>query len=246
MELDCYFIDERGRLEVRPAPLKREWMDAARERAPYRCVPLAVANGFGWELLSPVGFTAIWNGGQDVDGLVVLADEGDEPLAYSHFGEGILTFHIPALFRTDTDTDLMVQGPINRPKDAIAPLTGIVESDWGPFSFTMNWKFTRPKTAVRFKKGEPFCHIFPIRRGSLESVEPRLSHISAKPALQAEHESWLAARIQFIKDLKIPGSDARSQKWQKNYLRGVTPRGDRAPASHRIKSHTKPLKEFGE
>ena len=37
----------------------------------------------------------------------------------------------------------MVTGPFNQPKDAIQPLTAIVETDWAPFTFTMNWKFTR-------------------------------------------------------------------------------------------------------
>ena len=40
----------------------------------------------------------------------------------------------------------MVQGPINRPKDGIAALPGIIETDWSPYSFTMNWMFTRPGT----------------------------------------------------------------------------------------------------
>jgi len=28
----------------------------------------------------------------------------------------------------------MVQGPINAPKDAIAAITGILETEWSPFS----------------------------------------------------------------------------------------------------------------
>jgi hypothetical protein len=139
-------------------------MDAAHVRSPYRCLPLVIANTYGWEILSPVGFTAMWNGGPATDGVVVLPDPGPPPPAVSHFGHGILTFKLPFVFRTDPGTDLIVQGPMNQPKDAIAALTGVVESDWGPFSFTMNWKFTRPKTAVRFRKGEAICHLIPIER----------------------------------------------------------------------------------
>ena len=64
----------------------------------------------------------------------------------------------------------MVQGPINRPKDGIAALSGIIETDWSPYSFTMNWMFTRPGTPVRFEKGEPYCHIFPVSCGALERL----------------------------------------------------------------------------
>ena len=62
--------------------------------------------------------------------------------------------------------------PINRPKDAIAALTGLIETDWSPYSFTMNWQFARTHTAVRFiEKGEPFCHLMPVRRGEIEAVK---------------------------------------------------------------------------
>ncbi|MCX7305911.1 MAG: DUF6065 family protein [Hyphomicrobiales bacterium] len=236
MELTCYVDgDDRG-FEIRPAPGRRAWMDSAHERAPYRCTPLVIANGFGWELLSPVAFSAIWNGGQAKDGLVVLEEPGTVPPAHSHFGEGILTFRMPLVFRTDPGTDLIVQGPINRPKDAISPLTGIVESDWGPFSFTMNWKFTRARTAIHFAKGEPFCTIIPVERGALEKIHPRMVPLSAEPALKTSHAKWIAARNAFNEDLLIEGSQARESGWQKHYQRGVDPDGNRGPDSHRTKT----------
>jgi hypothetical protein len=201
-----------------------------------------VANGFGWEILSPAGFTAIWNGGPAWDGVTVLPDPETRPPASSHFGFGILTFSLPFLFRTEPETDLLVQGPVNRPKDGIAPLTGVVESDWGPFSFTMNWKFTRPKTAVRFKKGEPIGHIYPVARGALERVEPKLLPISANPELEADHREWKASREKFNADLKVPDSAATAEKWQKHYQRGIDLHGRPAPSSHRTKTQLKPFR----
>ncbi|MFB8344846.1 DUF6065 family protein [Brucella cytisi] len=44
--------------------------------------------------------------------------------------------------KTEPEFDLFVTGSINRPKDAISPLTGFVETDWSPYTFTMNWRFT--------------------------------------------------------------------------------------------------------
>lgn len=245
MELTCYVDGDGGGFEVRPATSRREWMDAAQGRNPYRCLPLVVANGYGWEILSPVGFSAIWNGGAHRNGLVVLADPGTEPPAHSHFGEGILTFRMPLVFRTDPGTDLMVQGPINRPKDAIAPLTGLVESDWGPFGFTMNWKFTRSRTAIRFRAGEPFCHIFPVERGALERVAPRMLPLSSVPDLATSHAEWMAARKQFNADLKVEGSAARKAGWQKHYQRGTDFHGNPGPESHRTRSKARPFNKGG-
>ena len=123
-------------------------------------MPLNIANTFGWELLATAGFSAIWNGGAGLDAITVQPDAGATPPAISHFGHGILTFHVPCLFQTESGDHLFVQGPVNRPKDGIAALSGIIETDWSPYSFTMNWIFTRADHPVRFEKGEPFAISF--------------------------------------------------------------------------------------
>ena len=186
MKLTAYVADGHT-IDIRPAPVDRDWMDNIDQRFAYRCLPLSIANAHGWEILCAAGFTAVWDGGRGLDAVKVTTDPGNIVPALSHFGFGVLTFHVPCLFRTDVGFDLMVSGPINRPKDAIAPLTGLIETDWSPYSFTMNWQFTRPQTAVRFEKGEPFCHIMPVRRGEIETVEPELRSLSENPELQRQH-----------------------------------------------------------
>lgn len=184
MKVTAYVLDGH-QFDIRPAPLERAWMDATDNRFAYRCLPLAIANAHGWELLCSGGFTARWDGWPTLKSISIWSDPGTAGSAISHFGHGILTFHIPCLFRTEPGVDLMVQGPINRPKDAIAPLSGIVETDWAPYTFTMNWKFTRPGVLVRFEKGEPICHIWPLRRGALEAVEPEVRPLSEAPIVRA-------------------------------------------------------------
>ena len=77
-------------------------MDATPESFAYRCLPLNIANSHGWELLSPCGFEAEWNGGPAVEDVVVRTDpgttDGHAPVAL--FGQGVLTFHLEGLFRT--------------------------------------------------------------------------------------------------------------------------------------------------
>jgi hypothetical protein len=78
----------------------------------------------------------------------------------SHFGSGIITFHANCIFRTDPETNLWVSGPINTPKDGLAPLTGLIESDWMPYTFTMNWMVTRPGNGSSSKKANPSAFSF--------------------------------------------------------------------------------------
>jgi hypothetical protein len=246
MKLTAYVIDGHA-LDIRPAPVDRGWMDATDQRYAYRCLPLSIANSCGWEILCAGGFKAVWNGGRSVDSVQVTPDDGSTAPALSHFGDGILTFHIPCLLRTAPGFDLMVMGPINRPKDAIAALCGIVETDWSPFSFTMNWLFTRQQTVVRFEKGEPICHFMTIRRGEIETVEPEFRLLSENPELKSQHEQWMASRNHFLDDLKRPQSEARTEKWQKRYHRGIDAAGAPAPINdHRTKLQVRPFKALTE
>jgi hypothetical protein len=149
---------------------------------------------------------------------------------------------MPCLFRTEPGFDLMIQGPINRPKDAIAALSGVIETDWSPYSFTMNWIFTRPGAPVQFDKGEPFCHIFPIRRSDLDAVVPEILALSSNPTLKAQHDAWTASRERFNTELMQPGSQAESEKWQKMYNRGVVPGSDQVQSEgHRTRLRVKPF-----
>ncbi len=240
MQLTAYVLDGHE-IDIRPAPMERDWMSESKDRFAYRCLPLNIANAYGWQIHTRWGFEAEWRGGANPDSVVVTPDEGNVAPATGHFGGGALTFHVPCLFRTEPGYDLMVQGPINAPKDAIAPLTGIIETDWAPYTFTMNWLFTRVGQKVRFERDEPFCHLFPIKRGEVERFEPKHRKLSENPELLAEMETWKESRGALIESLKEPGATSR-ESWQRLYFRGLDPKGQPVPhAEHQTRLKVKPF-----
>jgi hypothetical protein len=240
-KLIAYVVDGHT-VDIRPAPMERAWMDATDQRFAYRCLPLNIANAHGWEILAPSAFSARWDGGFGKDAIRIWPDLGTTAPAVSHFGHGVLTFHIPCLFRTEPGTDLLVTGPINRPKDGIYALTGIIETDWAPYTFTMNWQFTRSHLRVRFERGEPYCHIFPVQRGSLERVRPELRSLLEAPDLEREHKLWSESRNSFNADLAQQGSQAAEERWQKTYFRGLGPAGDTGEVQgHKTRLRLKPF-----
>lgn len=224
--------------EMRPAPAGRGWMDDLPEAYAYRCLPLTIANAHGWEICAATGFSAIWNGGASKDDIEITPD-GDGLMPTTHFGSGILTFHVGYLFRTEPGVGIIAQGPINRPKDAIQAFTGVIETDWSPYTFTMNWVFTRADISIRFEAGEPFCHIFPMPRTALENVEPEIHPFESDPDTFEQHKMWSESRNAFNIGLKTPGSQERDQKWQKDYYRGYQPDGEEGPPDHRTKLRLK-------
>ena len=162
--LTCYQIQERP-ARIIPARSDRPWMDATDDRFAYRCLPLSIANAMGWEILLPTTIAVTWNGGAATEDIsVTVADPSYEvsAIAASHFGFGTLTFHTGYLFRTDPGVGIWARGVPNRPKDGIAPLEGIIETDWLDFTFTMNWKFTRPGT-VHLREGRAVLLSHPSR-----------------------------------------------------------------------------------
>jgi len=244
-KLIAYVIDGHE-LRIRPAPVERAWMDQTDQRFAYRCLPLNIANAHGWEILCNSGFSARWDGFNAQQAIRIRPDLGTTAPADTHFGHGVLTFHLHCLFQTDPGVDLFVTGPINRCKDAIAPLTGLIETDWAPYTFTMNWMFTRANTRIRFERDEPFCHIFPIGRSSIESVEPRILALSENPDLERRYKNWSENRNAFNAALADPKSPAALERWQKMYFRGLDPDGATAPAEdHRSRVRLKPFVKGG-
>ncbi|MGE0827875.1 MAG: DUF6065 family protein [Hyphomonadaceae bacterium] len=243
MKLTCYKTDENP-AEMVPGRPERGWMDQFASRHPYRCLPLVVANTTGWELISPVSFTASWNGGPLAADLRVDAD-GDTHQDYlnrwavSHFAGGVLTFHTGYLFRTDPGWDLWVGGPPNWIKDGIQPLTGVVETDWLPFPFTMNWRFTRPGM-ISFKKGEPFCFIAPMPHAAIDEVQPIVKRLADEPELYREYQQWGESRTKFLTGLEKNDPEIVKKGWQRDYFKGQTPAGAAAPETHINRRRLKP------
>ena len=123
MELECYPTAERPP-EIVPGRPQRAWMDHFAERHPYRCLPLAMANTTGWEILCPMAFTAEWNGGVMQDDITLTADRPHPDFhnfVKSHFSHGVVTFHPGYLFRTPPGWSMVAQGPPNHVKDGVQP-----------------------------------------------------------------------------------------------------------------------------
>lgn len=238
--ITAHQINQQTGMAIFPAPLGRPWMDGTHEGFAYRCLPLNIANQNGWWITCPFGFAAYWNGSNGTMETQIKFDGDPHPYVKSHFGSGVITFSVPYLFRTPPGVNLWVRGPSNLPKDGVAPLEGIVETDWAVSTFTMNWKITRPHHWIRFDAGEPFCMIVPIPRGLTESLTPRLTMIHDSPDLHERYRHWERSRRDFAAAWAAGEPDARQQAWQKDYFKGQTTQGE-GFRGHQTKLVVKPF-----
>ena len=234
-ELIAFRPESAPWVEVRPAWRRRAWIDEMEDRWANRCLPLVVASEAGWVLLNPLPFEAIWNGDPGPAAVTIRYDtEPPVPApAQSHFGYGIVTWAVPFLFRTPPGWNLLARGPANWPKDGIAPLEGLVETDWSVATFTMNWKLTRPEHPVRFEVDEPFCMVVPQRRGDLETFRPVIRRLESDSDVHSSTKAWVESRhdAQVRKFLAEYSKDYENERsaWEQHYFRGLAPDGTRAP-----------------
>lgn len=200
--------------KINPSNQKREWMS---DHA-YKCLPLNIANQFGWTVNCPVSFKATWNGNAYYKNSFMISYENENnpfnKYVYSNFGDGILTFDLPFVFKTEKSYGLFVRGPTNHVKYNITYLDAFIETDWINYGFTYNIKFQRPYIEVEFKKGEPLFSFFPFNLSSFEDIKIETMPLETNPELQKKYREYGSLRTEFHKNMKTEG------EWMKDYLKG--------------------------
>lgn len=212
MKIEAYRLHNNV-MRLDPATPSRDWMDKAINKNPYRCLPLVMANTYGWQIISSSEFTAEWDGGPYPNSIKIENISGIN-FPTSHFGEGVLTWHTGYIFKTEYPYGLYVCGSPNQPIHNIICLSGIVETHWLPFPFTMNWRFTAPGK-IKILKDTVIAHIYPIQLDIFSDIQAEIKNISDNPQLNIAYKEWSRSRADFLK------GDRSKKDWQKNYFKGV-------------------------
>jgi len=192
----------------------------------------------------PLRLSSRWHGGRGIEAVEIHPDK-DTPahlVPTSLFGEGTITFHVQGIFRTPPGWNLWVGGAPNAAKDGIAPLGGVIETDWSPYTFTMNWRFTRAKHWVSWEKDEPFCFFYPVQRGLLDAMQPEFRPLADAPDLEKSFTDWAYSRMAFQGHVLRTNPTAPTDQWQKLYYRGVGPNEIPGAPDHQTKLHLAPFK----
>ncbi len=183
--------------QLRPSPPRRAWMDEKTHA--YQCLPMVVANQWGWQVLCPTDLAVFWDGQFDKRGLTIEIDPIYAPAIKSQFGVGIVTFTPPWLFRTSPGWDLYAKGPSNRWKPNCIALEGVIETWWLNYTFTLNWKLVEPGT-VTFRKGESLGQLMPVPHGTFKGARAIEEPLANHPETAAEVYKWREERRRIAND----------------------------------------------
>jgi len=204
---------DKSIFEIVPLKVKRDWMSNSKEKFAYKCLPLNIANQYGWAVLSPIDFTIIWKEGTDAKDISIETKDPEfNKKIMSYFGESIFTLHPDFIVQTPKNYSLYVRGIPNGQRSGIIPLDALVETDWLPFMFSYNFKINVPGTYL-FKKGEPLFSFFPVERNTVETFALVDAFIEDSPELFEDY-----------KELKQHATDRRADDfYHRLYFKGKTP-----------------------
>lgn len=222
---------DREIFKIVPLSLHRKWMNETNKKFAYKCLPLNVANQYGWAVLSPADFSVSWYGGTEPNQVEVFSTDPEfiDKTIVSHFGEGTFTLQLDFIIQTPENYSLYIRGVPNEMGSILKPLDAIVETDWLPFTFTYNYKFY-DTGIVDFKKGDPLFVFFPIERNSVENFKLLERSIEDSDELYKDFLEYSSSRDEFNKN------NANQNKYQKFYLDGRGPN-----KQYSIKNHIKRL-----
>lgn len=212
-----------------PASPQRDWMSTENQKYAYHCVPMVVASQMGWDILSPQDLIVNWNGGQQVKDVTVIDVTNKKldqyrpvlfqyPAASSHFPVGIITFSFPFVIQTPPGWGIWVSGPSNLWLDGASPLQGLVETNWLPFSFTMNWKITEKNKPIRIPLHFPICKLVPFPLNLNEVAKASYHELDENSDFGKAFWLYRGSRSRFNEGIhkKIDGHVAGNQKFYKH------------------------------
>lgn len=143
----------------------------------YRCLPLTIANSYGFIIKTEFDFGFQWNGGEDIKDVSLYFNKSPQemnnlyPSIVSHFGSGIITVSMPFSIRTPPEVNIMTINPPNYIIPNITVMSGVVETDNLRRDFTFNLKIQTPNVMTFIDAGTPIAAFIPVPRYFSDSFE---------------------------------------------------------------------------
>lgn len=138
------------------------------------CLPLTIANQYGFVVKSNWDMEITWDG--NIESAPQIKSEGwqnhdsIQPII-GDFANGIISLENKFIVRTPRDTNLMIMQPPNYFIPGLHTMSAVVEADNLRRNFTFNIKVTEPNKVINIKKGDWLAAFIPIPRFYVDSFE---------------------------------------------------------------------------
>jgi hypothetical protein len=187
--------------EIRPASVRRDWMDGTHNKHAYRCLPLTEANTSGWEMLLPHDVIFQWDGGSSVPRVISGGTINHSINGHSYEYRlvqqsiiGMASFTVGWTFQTPPGIWTWISGSPNYFVDGAVPLSASIPSDWWPDEVNMSWSITKVGEPVIFPAGSPFMFFTFYNRSLIGDTEFEVENLWDKPELTQQRAAYHEAK----------------------------------------------------
>lgn len=181
------------------------------------CLPLTMASGVGYYILSPATFTVEWDGDHTHDAQVEILDAASHAQIDNHSAFGSFTVQARFIARTKKIGDFVyVKGVSNQYRQPFSVLEAMIESWWTPSEFGIVCLVNQPGKFT-IKKGDPLAQMFVV------NMDQALYGLATADGYPPIWDEWTERRKPEI-------YNGRNM----DYLRGVLP--DQTPVCPHLKN----------
>jgi hypothetical protein len=198
--------------------VKRDWMDATYNKHAYQCMPMTLANVYGWEVQIEEDLVVQWDGANPPQILQGEYTSTGRKQAVSSIA-GMISINIGWAINTEENYSTWFTGPPNYFMDGAICLTATLPTSWWPDETQMNWKITKINEPVVFKAGDPICFFNIYDDRAMENVEIRTKNLW-------EDQELMQSRMNYS-DLKMKNHREKPWEWTKGIKTGVDADGKR-------------------
>jgi hypothetical protein len=189
---------------------KRKWF----EKFFYGCLPITMANEYGYSLIMPFDILLEWDGVSNV----VVKEKGnlEFPIIRTTIANGCLSIDFPFSLRTPPGINLAVLSPFNYCLDNLTLISAVLETDNLRRDFSIIMKINKAGTA-KINAGDVIATILPIPRYFQDNFNIKKAEEIFTEEEVFEEETALAD-YKIYKKLKF---DANNENAQKGTGRGI-------------------------
>lgn len=167
IKLYLYESFDKNFLPKKPEPIKSWWNeDNKTKNHANLCLPLIMANGLGFDILSPATFEVEWSGDEQEEAKIFSHESKSfESLITNHSACGSFTVQTKFIPKTEKGYFIFMKGiPNERRKFSV--MEGLVEAWWSPSTFGLVCLCNCPGK-FKIEKGEPIARMVLLNEESL-------------------------------------------------------------------------------
>ena len=158
---------------IKPLPVKRDWMDNTFDKHAYNCFPLTLTNGLGWGVSFPGDIIFKWDGINQSNGGHVKLIEGHN-FAYTERENASISFRTGLAFVTDKNVSMLTMPIPNQFIDGISMFTTLISTSFFKGELPAAARVTKSNSEIVIKAHTPIFCVLPISLSDLQNSKINL------------------------------------------------------------------------